>query len=126
MVSSLGVKIMNDRRSECDTNNNWSDNVNWATDEDWVRAAANLEAEMGVDILIGADLGNNLDISGKIVPSQIDVERLNELLQDGLTELLSPEELMTLVTETNAYISDALAEILRKRVNGVTFNRSKI
>jgi hypothetical protein len=34
--------------------------LNWATDENWVRAAANLEAETGVDILIGADLGNNL------------------------------------------------------------------
>lgn len=117
---------MNDRQSECDTNNNWSDNVNWATDENWVRAAAHLEAETGIDILIGADLGNNLDVSGKIVPIQIDVERLNGVLQDGLTELLSPEELMTLVTETNAYISDALAEILRKRVNRVTFDRSKI
>jgi hypothetical protein len=126
MVSSLGVKIMNDRQSECDTNDNWRDRVNWATDEDWVRAAANLEAETGVDILIGADLGNNLDVSGQIVRSQIDVDRLKVVLQDGLTELLSPEELMTLVTETNAYISDALAEILRNRVNRVTLDRSKI
>jgi serine/threonine protein phosphatase PrpC len=117
---------MNDRQSECDTNDNWRDRVNWATDEDWVRAVANLEAETGVDILIGADLGNNLDVSGQIVRSQIDVDRLKVVLQDGLTELLSPEELMTLVTETNAYISDALAEILRNRVNRVTLDRSKI
>jgi hypothetical protein len=40
---------------------NWH-NVDWATDEDWVRSAASLEAETGVDILIGADLGNNLVI----------------------------------------------------------------
>jgi hypothetical protein len=38
--------------------------LNWATDENWVRAAANLEAETGVDILIGADLGNNLSSIG--------------------------------------------------------------
>jgi hypothetical protein len=110
---------MNDRPSECDTNNNWSDRVNWATDEDWVRAAANLEAETGVDIYIGADLGNNLHAFGKSIPSQIDVERLKGVLQDSLTELLSPEELMVLVTETNAYISDTLAKIVSKRVNNV-------
>ena len=117
---------MNDRQSECDTNDNWSNRVNWATDENWVRSAANLEAETGVNILIGADLGNNLDVSGQMIPSQIDVEKLKVLLQDSLTELLSPEELMTLVTETHTYISDALTELLHKRVNRVTFDRSKI
>jgi hypothetical protein len=50
----------------------WDRNVNWATDEDWVRAAASLEAETGVNILIGADLGNNLDFPGKSITSQID------------------------------------------------------
>jgi hypothetical protein len=50
----------------------WDRNVNWATDEDWVRAAASLEAETGVNILIGADLGNNLDFPGKSISSQID------------------------------------------------------
>lgn len=36
--------------------------LNWATDENWVRDAAKLEVETGVDILIGADLGNNLSL----------------------------------------------------------------
>jgi hypothetical protein len=52
------------------TANNWDDSVDWATDEEWVRAAANLEAETDVDILIGADLGNNLDFYDKIIPTQ--------------------------------------------------------
>jgi hypothetical protein len=84
----------------------WNNNVNWATDEDWVRAAASLEAETGVDILIGADLGNNLDYAGKSISSQIDIERLTVLLEEGLTDLLSPAELTTLVAETHAYINN--------------------
>ncbi|WP_373542862.1 hypothetical protein [Chamaesiphon sp.] len=94
------------------------DRVNWATDEDWVRSAANLEAETGVDILIGADLGNNLDFAGKIFSSQIDVNRLAALLQEGFTDLLTPEELITLVTETHIYI--------RNRVYRLKFERSQI
>ncbi len=86
--------------------NHWNNNPNWATDEEWVRAAANLEAETGVDILIGADLGNNLYFSDKIIPSQIDVERLTVVIQEGLRDLLSQEELTTLVAETNAYIRE--------------------
>jgi hypothetical protein len=85
--------------------NHWN-NPNWATDEQWVRAAANLEAETGVDILIGADLGNNLDFSDKIISSQIDVDRLTVVIQEGLRDLLSQEELTTLVAETNAYIRE--------------------
>jgi hypothetical protein len=85
---------------------NWDRNVNWATDEDWVRAAASLEAETGVDILIGADLGNNLDFSDKSISSQIDMARLTMLLEEGLTDLLSPAELTMLVAETHAYIND--------------------
>jgi hypothetical protein len=85
---------------------NWDRNVNWATDEDWVRAAASLEAETGVDILIGADLGNNLDFSDKSISSQIDMVRLTMLLEEGLTDLLSPAELTMLVAETHAYIND--------------------
>ena len=86
--------------------NNWNNNPNWATDEEWVRAAANLEAETGVDILIGADLGNNLDFPNRIIPSQIDVDRLTVVIQEGLRDLLSDEELTTLVAETNAYIRE--------------------
>jgi hypothetical protein len=82
------------------------DNVNWSTDEDWVKAAASLEAKSGVDILIGADLGNNLDLSDQLHSNQIDVDRLAMLLEDGLTNLLSPEELTMLVAETHAYIND--------------------
>jgi hypothetical protein len=63
---------MNNQEIELSTADNWSNNLNWATDEEWVRAAANLEAETGVDILIGADLGNNLDFP----LSQIDVESI--------------------------------------------------
>jgi hypothetical protein len=85
---------------------NWDRNVNWATDEDWVRAAASLEAETGVDILIGADLGNNLDFCDKSISSQIDMVRLTMLLEEGLTDLLSPAELTMLVAETHAYIND--------------------
>jgi hypothetical protein len=109
---------MNDRQSKCDTNDSWSNRMNWATDEDWVRAAANLEAETGVDILIGADLGNNLDLSGKICSSQIDVNRLAEVIQEGFTDLLTPEELMILVTETHTYISNQVARL--------KFDRSQI
>jgi hypothetical protein len=59
---------MNNREIDRGVADNW-DNVNLATDEDWVRAAASLEAETGVDILIGADLGNDLDLSEKSISS---------------------------------------------------------
>jgi hypothetical protein len=101
---------MNNRGSDRPIADNW-DNVNWATDDDWVRAAANLEAQTGVDILIGADLGNNLDVSGKLISSQVDMERLTILLEEGLTDLLSPAELTTLVTETHAYINDRVKQL---------------
>jgi hypothetical protein len=97
---------MDNKKIDLATVNNWDNNVNWATDEEWVRAAANLESETGVDILIGANLGNNLDFSDKIIPSQIDVERLAMVLQEGLRDLLSQEELTILVAETNAYIRE--------------------
>jgi hypothetical protein len=97
--------------------NNW-DNVNWATNEDWVRATANLEAETGVDVLIGADLGNNLDIGGKISHGQIDIDRLTVVIQEGLRDLLSQEELITLVSETNDYI--------KERVDRLKFDRSNV
>jgi hypothetical protein len=96
---------MNNRGIDRGVADNW-DNVNWATDEDWVRAAASLEAQTGVDILIGADLGNNLDVPSKSIYSQIDMERLAIVLEEGLTDLLSPAELTTLVAETHAYIND--------------------
>ena len=104
---------MDNTKLDLSTGNNWN-NPNWATDEEWVRAAANLEAETGVDILIGADLGNNLDFSDKIIPSQIDVDspeerlrqRLTVVIQEGLRDLLSQEELTKLVAETNAYIRE--------------------
>jgi hypothetical protein len=102
--------MMNNRGSDRQIVDNW-DNVNWATDEDWVRAAAKLEAQTGVDILIGADLGNNLDVSGKLISSQVDMERLTILLEEGLTDLLSPAELTTLVTETHAYINDRVKQL---------------
>jgi hypothetical protein len=100
---------MNNRGSARGVVDNW-DNVNWATDEAWVRAAANLEAQTGVDILIGADLGNNLDASSKFGSSQIDVERLTMLLEEGLTDL-SPAELKTLVAQTHAYINDRVYDL---------------
>jgi hypothetical protein len=96
---------MDNTKIDPSTANNWN-NPNWATDEEWVRVAANLEAETGVDILIGADLGNNLDFSDKIISSQIDVDRLTVVIQEGLRDLLSQEELTALVAETNAYIRD--------------------
>jgi hypothetical protein len=95
----------------------WND-VNWSTDDDWVRAAASLEAESGVDILIGADLGNNLDLSDQFRSNQIDVDRLAMLLENGLTDLLSPAELTMLVAETHAYIND--------RVSYLKFARSQV
>ena len=101
---------MNNRGIERGIADNW-DNVNWATNEDWVRAAANLEAQTGVDILIGADLGNTLDVPGKFISSQIDMERLAMLLEEGLTDLLSPAELRTLVAETHAYINDRVYDL---------------
>ena len=97
---------MDNKKIDLSTANNWNNNPNWATDEEWVRAAANLEAETGVDILIGADLGNNLDFSDKIIASQIDIDRLTVVIQEGLRDLLSQEELTTLVAETNAYIRE--------------------
>jgi hypothetical protein len=51
---------MNNKEIDRSIADNYDKDLNWATDENWVRAAANLEAETGVDILIGADLGNNL------------------------------------------------------------------
>lgn len=101
---------MNNQGIDRGVMNNW-DNVNWATDEAWVRAAANLEAQTGVDILIGADLGNNLDVPDKSISSQIDMERLTMLLEEGLTDLLSPAELRTLVAETHAYINDRVYDL---------------
>jgi hypothetical protein len=101
---------MNNRGTDRKIADNW-DNVNWATDEDWVRSAANLEAQTGVDILIGADLGNDLDVPGKFISSQVDMERLTMLLEEGLTDLLSPAELTTLVTETHAYINDRVKQL---------------
>ena len=95
---------MNDRVLD-NTADSW-DRKNWATDEDWVRTAADLEAETGVDFLIGADLGNNLDVSDRI-----DLRRLSSVLEDGLTDLLSPAQLTMLVTETHAYISDRVARL---------------
>ena len=86
---------MNSQEIDRATTDNWGNNLNWATNEDWVRAAANLEAETGVDILIGADLGNKLDFSGKICSSQIDIERLAAFLQEGFTDMLTLEELTT-------------------------------
>jgi hypothetical protein len=109
---------MNNKEIELSTADNWNNNLNWATDEDWVRAAANLEAETGVDILIGADVGNNLDFSDKIIPSQIDVDRLTLVIQEGLRDLLSQEELTTLVAETNNYI--------RERVYHLKLDSSKV
>ena len=58
---------MNITKIDLSTANHWNNNPNWATDEDWVRAAANLEAETGIDILIGADLGNNLHFPDRII-----------------------------------------------------------
>jgi hypothetical protein len=58
---------MNHEGIERGGTDNWDRNANWAMDEDWVRAAASLEAETGVDILIGADLGNNLDFPDKSI-----------------------------------------------------------
>jgi hypothetical protein len=117
---------MDNKKINLSTANHWNNNPNWATDEDWVRAAANLEAETGVDILIGADLGNNLDFPDKIIPNQIDVDspeerlcqRLTVVIQEGLRDLLSQEELTKLVAETNAYI--------RERVYHLKFARSKV
>jgi hypothetical protein len=97
---------MDNTKIDLSTANNWNNNPDWATDEEWVRAAANLEAETGVDILIGADLGNNLDIGGKISHGQIDVDRLTVVIQEGFMNLLSQEELTTLIAETNAYIRE--------------------
>lgn len=96
---------MDNTKIDLSTANNWN-NPNWATDEDWVRAAANLEAETGVDILIGADLGNNLDFSDRIIPNKIDVDQLKVVIQEGLRDFLSQDELTTLVAETNDYITE--------------------
>ncbi len=117
---------MDNTKIDLSTANNWNNNPNWATDEEWVRAAANLEAETEVDILIGADLGNNLDFSDKIIPNQIDVDspeerlcqRLTVVIQEGLRDLLSQAELTTLVAETNAYI--------RERVYHLKSDRSRV
>ena len=95
--------------------NSWN-HPNWGTDEDWVRAAADLEAETGVDFLIGADLGNNLDVSARIIPDRIDVGRLSGVLQDGLMGLLSPAELKMLVAETHTYISDRVERLRCERM----------
>ena len=97
---------MDNKKIDLSTANNWNNNPNWATDEEWVRAAANLEAETGVDILIGADLGNNLDFSDRIIPNKIDVDQLKVVIQEGLRDFLSQDELTTLVAETNDYITE--------------------
>jgi hypothetical protein len=94
--------------------NSW-ERDNWAMDEEWVRAAAALEAETGVDFLIGADLGNTLDNSSQIIPERIDVARLSGVLEDGLMDLLSPAELSVLVTDTRAYISDRVQQLRCER-----------
>jgi hypothetical protein len=105
------------------TANNWN-NPTWATDEEWVRAAANLEAETGVEILIGADLGNNLDFPDRIISSQIDVDRLTVVIQEGLRDLLSQEELTTLVAETNAYIRERVYHLKFVGVGEASRSRS--
>jgi hypothetical protein len=105
------------------TANNWN-NPTWATDEEWVRAAANLEAETGVEILIGADLGNNLDFPARIISSQIDVDRLTVVIQEGLRDLLSQEELTTLVAETNAYIRERVYHLKFVGVGEASRSRS--
>jgi hypothetical protein len=97
---------MDNKNIDFSAANHWNNNPNWAIDEEWVGAAANLEAETGVNILIGADLGNNLDFSDKIITDQIDVDQLTVVIQEGLRDLLSQEELTTLVAETNAYIRE--------------------
>lgn len=51
---------MNNKEIDRSNADNYDKDLNWATDENWVRSAANLEAETEVDILIGADLENNL------------------------------------------------------------------
>jgi hypothetical protein len=112
---------MDDKKIDLSTANNWN-NPNWATDEEWVRAAANLEAETGVEIMIGADLGNNLDFADKIITNQIDVDRLSVVIQEGLRDLLSQEELTTLVAETNAYIRE---RVYRLKFVGETFSRNE-
>ena len=66
---------MNDRKLDNATTNS-QNQANWATDEEWVRAAANLEAETGVDFIIRTDLGNSLNVSDQIISDLIDVERL--------------------------------------------------
>ncbi len=117
---------MDGKKIDLSTANNWDNHVNWATDEEWVRAAANLEAETGVEILIGADLGNNLDFADKIIPNQIDVDRLTAVIQEGLRDLLSQEELITLVADTNAYIRERVYHL---KFVGETFrneNRSQV
>lgn len=101
---------MNNQGTDRAIADSW-DNVDWATDEAWIRSAANLEAQTGVDILIGADLSNNLDVSGKLISSKIDMERLAMLLEEGLTDLLSPAELTTLVAQTHAYISERVYDL---------------
>ena len=101
---------MNDRVLDNATADSW-DRKNWATDDEWIRAAADLEAETGVDFLIGADLGNNLDVSAQIIPDRIDVGRLSGVLEDGLTGLLSPAQLTMLVAQTRAYIDDRVEQL---------------
>jgi hypothetical protein len=60
---------MDKKNIDLATANHWNNNPNWATDEEWVRAAANLEVETGgMDIPIGADLGNNLDFRIRLFP----------------------------------------------------------
>jgi hypothetical protein len=66
---------MNNKEIDRYIADNYDKDLNWATDENWVRAAANLEAETGVDILIGADLGNNLS---SIEHKDLDDESVHE------------------------------------------------
>ena len=63
---------MDNKKIDLSTANNVGNYPDWATNEEWVRAVANLEAETEVNIIIGADLGNNLDCSDKIItPTQL-------------------------------------------------------
>jgi hypothetical protein len=98
---------MNNKSFDNSTESQWDKDLDWATNENWVRAAASLEAEAGVDIFAG-DLQSNLNFSVNIVPTYINVERLTVFLQEGLTDLLSPEDLTALISETHSYIRDRI------------------
>jgi hypothetical protein len=105
---------MNDRELDNVITDSW-ERANWALDEEWVRAAADLEAQTGVDFLIGADLGNNLDTSAQVIPEQIGMVRLSDLIEDGSIDLLSPAQLSVLITDTRAYINDRVQQLRADR-----------